>query len=137
MKKRCRKPTAAEWIFCLLLIPVGVFFSNAAHYVEAFSCIGVGGGIGGLIGLSWRLHSYNKLSPQQKREVELEERDERNIVIREKAGNITWKVLIAGLFGAAIIASWFDFTITLVCYALALAGLIVNIGAEIWLRNKM
>lgn len=137
MKKRGRKPTAAEWIFCLLLIPVGVFFSDGAHYVGTYSCIGLGGGIGGLIGLSWRLRSYNKLSPQQKREVELEERDERNVVIREKAGNLTWKVLIAGLFGAAIIASRFDFTITLVCYGLALAGLMVNIAAEMWLRNKM
>lgn len=137
MKKRGGKPTAAEWIFCLLLIPVGVFFSDGAHYVEAYSCIGLGGGIGGLIGLSWRLHSYNKLSPQQKREVELEERDERNIAIREKAESITWKVLIAGLLVTAMIASQFDFTITLVCYGLALAGLLVNIAAEIWLKNKM
>ena len=44
MKKRCRKPTAAEWIFCLLLIPVGVFFSDGAHYVGTYSCIGLGGG---------------------------------------------------------------------------------------------
>ena len=137
MKKGCRKPTAAEWIFCLLLIPVGLFFSDGAHYVGTYSCIGLGGGIGGLIGLSWRLHSYNKLSPQRKREVELEERDERNIAIREKAGSVTWKVLIAGLLVTAMIASQFDFTITLVCYGLALAGLLVNIAAELWLRKIM
>lgn len=137
MKKGRQKPKSLEWIFCLLLIPVGLFFSDLKHYVAALSCIGLGGGIGGLIGLAWRLHSYNKLSPHQKREVELEERDERNVMIREKAGHLTWKVLIAGLFGAAIIASWFDFTITLVCYGLALAGLIINIAAEAWLRNKM
>ena len=69
MKKGRQKPKSLEWIFCLLLIPVGLFFSDLKHYVAALSCIGLGGGIGGLIGLAWRLHSYNKLSPHQKREV--------------------------------------------------------------------
>ena len=90
-----------------------------------------------MFGLAWRLHSYNKLSPQQKREVELEERDERNVAIREKAGNLTWKVLCVGLIAAAVIGAQFDFTVSLVCYGLAMAGLVVNIAAEIWLKSRM
>ena len=93
MKRIITKPRPLSWIFCLLLIPFGLFFSESSRYVATFSNLGLGGGIGGLIGLAWRQHRYNKLSPQQKREVELAVRDERNVLIGIKAGDFTWQVL--------------------------------------------
>lgn len=137
MKKGRQKPKAIEWITYLMLIPVGLFFSDTAHYVGVLSCMGLGGGIGGLIGLTWRLHSYNKLSPQEKRDLAVREGDERNVVIRDKAGNLSWKVLSLALLAAALIASEFDLSISVLLYGLALLGVIVNWLATLWLNDKM
>ena len=137
MRNGKSKPKGVEWIFCLLLIPVGLFFSDTRHYVGILSCVGLGGGIGGLIGLTWRLHAYNKLSPQQKREVDREERDERNAAIREKAGNLTWNFMTIGLFAAAVISSEINFTVCMVFYGLLLMGVVINLAAHTWYRKKM
>ena len=137
MKRITTKPRALDWIFCLLLIPFGLFFSESSRYVGIFSNVGLGGGIGGLIGLAWRQHRYNKLSPQQKREIELAVRDERNVLIGEKAGNFTWKVLSAVLLAVAVFTYPFQKTVALVCYALVICGLLINLAAATWLRRKM
>ena len=98
MKRIITKPRPLSWIFCLLLIPFGLFFSESSRYVATFSNLGLGGGIGGLIGLAWRQHRYNKLSPQQKREVERAERDERSVCIRSMAAQDSWYWTLALLW---------------------------------------
>ena len=137
MKRMTTKPRALEWIFCLLLIPFGLFFSESSRYVGFFSNAGLGGGLGGLIGLAWRQHRYNKLSPQQKREMELAVRDERNVLIGIKAGDFTWKVLSWALLAAAVAAYPFHKTVALVCYVAVVCGLLVNLVAAAWLRKRM
>ena len=137
MKRIITKPRPLSWIFCLLLIPFGLFFSESSRYVATFSNLGLGGGIGGLIGLAWRKHRYNKLSPQQKREVELAVRDERNVLIGIKAGEFTWQVLSWALLAAAVVVYPFHKIVALVCYSVVVCGILVNLVAAAWLRKRM
>lgn len=137
MKRIITKPRPLSWIFCLLLIPFGLFFSESSRYVATFSNLGLGGGIGGLIGLAWQQHRYNKLSLQQKREVELAVRDERNVLIGIKAGDFTWQVLSWALLAAAVVVYPFHKIVALVCYSVVVCGILVNLVAAAWLRKRM
>lgn len=137
MKKGCRKPSAFEWIFCLLLIPVGIFFSDVEHYSQALSCIGLGVGLGGSVGLAWSLHRYNKLSPEEKREQDRAEMDERNRAIREKAATFSWRVLLFALLGATVVCMEIQISSASLCFSLVVLGIGANLGATAWFRHRM
>lgn len=137
MKIGCRKPSRFDWIFCVLLIPVGIYFTDTQHYSQALSDIGLGGGVGGLIGLAWSLHRYNALSPEEKRERDRMEKDERNRAIREKAATFSWRVLLFALLGATVISMEIPVHTAYLCYALILLGIGANLGATAWYRRRM
>lgn len=137
MKKCCRKPSRFDWIFCALLIPVGMYFTDTQHYSQVLSDVGLGGGVGGLIGLAWSLHRYNALSPEEKRERDRMEKDERNRAIREKAATFSWRVLLFALLGATVISMETPVHTAYLCYALILLGIGANLGATAWYRRRM
>lgn len=137
MKKCCRKPSRFDWIFCALLIPVGMYFTDTQHYSQVLSDVGLGGGVGGLIGLAWSLHRYNALSPEEKQERDRMEKDERNRAIREKAATFSWRVLLFALLGATVISMETPVHTAYLCYALILLGIGANLGATAWYRRRM
>ena len=137
MKKCCRKPSRFDWIFCLLLIPVGIYFTDTQHYSQTLSDIGLGGGVGGLIGLAWSLHRYNQLSPEEKRERDRAETDERNRAIREKAATFSWRVLLIALLAATVVCMEIHISSAALCFALVVLGLAANLGATLWFRHRM
>ena len=137
MKKCCRKPSRFDWIFCALLIPVGIYFTDTQHYSQALSDNGLGVGVGGQIGLAWSLHRYNALSPEEKRERDRMEKDERNRAIREKAATFSWRVLLFALLGATVISMETPVHTAYLCYALILLGIGANLGATAWYRRRM
>lgn len=137
MKIACRKPSRFEWIFCLLLIPVGIYFTDTQHYSQALSSVGLGGGLGGLVGLSWSRYRYHKLSPEEKREQDRAETDERNRAIREKAATFSWRVLLFALLWATVIFMETTVNTADLCFALVLLGIGTNWAATVWYRHRM
>ena len=137
MKRGCRKPGALAWVFCLLLLPVGIYFSNVEHYSRLLSGVGLGAGIGGLAVLCWCQYRHQRLSPEEKRELERAERDERNVAIREKAGLLTWRVLLFALLLSAAAGAELELSGGCLCYGLAVFGIAVNLGAAAWYRRRM
>ncbi|OUQ79442.1 hypothetical protein [Flavonifractor sp. An100] len=137
MKIGCRKPSKFEWIFCLLLIPVGIYFTDLRHYSQTLSSIGLGGGVGALIGLSWSRYRYHRLSPEEKREQDRMERDERNRAIQEKAATFSWRVLLFALLGAAVLCMEIQISSASLCFALIVLGVGANLGAMAWFRHRM
>jgi hypothetical protein len=104
-KKRLkgRKPSGWEVGFYLICIPIGIFFSNSRHYVAILSTVGIGLGIGGLIGLCASFAAYSRLTPEEQREVDRAKKDERNVMIRQKASALTQNIMLVTLTVLALV----------------------------------
>ncbi len=78
-------------IAALTLFAAALILGDSIPAPVSGLCFGIGGALLGLcgtaLGLSWADRS---LTPEQRREVEVAEQDERNVAIREKAAYTSW-----------------------------------------------
>ena len=64
-------------------------------------CVGLAGAIGGVAGSRLLMAYFDRTwTPEERREIERAERDERNVAIREKAACTTWYWTLYLLWGA-------------------------------------
>lgn len=64
-------------------------------------CFGLAGAVGGLAGSRLAMAHFDRTwTPEQRREIERAERDERNVAIREKAAYASWYWTLYLLWGA-------------------------------------
>ena len=64
-------------------------------------CFGLAGALGGLSGSKLIMaHFHRTWTPEERKEIERAERDERNVAIREKAAYATWYWTLYLLWGA-------------------------------------
>ena len=94
-------------------------------------------GIGYMIGLAIRLSRYYRLSPEDRRDEDRQDRDERNLMIRDRAAWIAHNVVACTLTvtGAlfSILGHW---DIAFLCLGTSIFALIVWSVAVVWIRRK-
>lgn len=94
-------------------------------------------GIGGMIGLALRWSHYHSLSPEDRRDEDRQDRDERNLMIRDRAAWITYNVLVGTLAVISVIFCIMDnWKATFLCLGMSVFGLIVWSIAVVWIRRK-
>ena len=94
-------------------------------------------GIGGMIGLALRWSRYRNLSPEERRDEDRQDRDERNLMIRDRAAWITYNVVVCALAViGAIFAIMDNWGTAILCIGMSVFGLIVWSIAVVWIRRK-
>lgn len=140
-----KKPSRWEIVYYLALIMIG-FACRLASQAEGgellrsalrFCRMLMPVGIGGMIGLALRWSHYRSLSPEDQRDEDRQDKDERNLMIRDRAAWITYNVVVCALavIGAvfAIMDNWGT---ALLCIGMSVFGLIVWAIAVVWIRRK-
>ncbi len=85
-----------------------------------------------------RREGWEKASPQQRREIELEEGDERNVAIREKAAAFAFDVSCDGLVVLFFLMSTLEYTLEeYAVLAVLVLQLIAYEGRSVWLKKRM
>lgn len=96
-------------------------------------CFGLAGVIGGLSGSRLAMAHFDRTwTPEQRKEIERAERDERNITIREKAAYSSWYWTLYLLWGAffltLVLGSGFPTALVSVVIVLHCVFYMVNMG---------
>ena len=93
--------------------------------------------IGAMIGLAIRRFRYNSLSPEERRDEDRQDRDERNLMIRNRAAWVSHNIIVGTLAVAGtlfgILERW---GIALLCLGFSIFGIIVWSAAVVWIRRK-
>lgn len=115
----------------LILFAAALILDDSIPAPASGLCCGIGGVLLGLcgtaLGLSWADRS---LTPEQRREVEVAEQDERNVAIREKAAYTSWYwtlyLLWAAFFLTLVLDGGFPTALVSVVIVLHCVFLMVN-----------
>lgn len=89
MRRSTRKPTKWDWYLCAGVVMAGALLLPTRWSDAAGGLILVGAGL--LTGLMVQRHSYRILPEEAQRRADREEQDERNRMLRERAGWICWR----------------------------------------------
>ena len=139
------KPKRREIVFGLILIFIGFvcrLIPLPQDKVLLQSTIAFGGaflpvGIGFMIGLAIRWSRYYSLPPEERRDEDRQDRDERTLMIRDRAAWIAHNVVACALTVAgalfAILGHW---GIAFLCLGMSIFALIVWSIAVIWIRRQ-
>ena len=93
--------------------------------------------IGYMIGLAIRLSRYHSLSPEDRRDEDRQDRDERNLMIRDRAAWVAYNVLACALVAISVPFSLMNHWGTaLLCLGMSLLGYLTWAIAIIWIRRK-
>lgn len=139
------KPKRREIMFNLILIFIGFvcrLISLPRDNDLLRSAIAFGGamlpvGIGFMIGSAIRLSRYYSLSPEERRDEDRQDNDERNLMIRDRAAWVAHNVVVGTLAVAgAVFAIMDNWGAALLCIGMSVFGLIVWMVAVVWIRRK-
>ena len=140
-----KKPSRWEIVYYVALIVVGLVCRLVPLPQDKGllqSAIAFGGalmpvGIGFMIGMAIRLTRYYSLSPEERRDEDRQDRDERNLMIRDRAAWMAYNVLVDTLAVAgAVFAIMDNWGTAFLCIGMAVFGLIVWMIAVVWIRGK-
>lgn len=139
------KPKRWEIVFGLILIFMGFIcrlIPLPQDKVLLQSTIAFGGaflpvGIGFMIGLAIRWFRYYSLSPEERRDEDRQDRDERNLMIRDRAAWVAHNVVACTLTVIGVIFAIMDhWGITFLCLGMSVFGIVVWSVAVVWIRRK-
>ena len=140
-----KKPGRWEIVYCVALIVVGLVCRLIPLPQDKGllqSAIAFGGalmpvGIGFMIGMALRWSRYHNLSPEERRDEDRQDKDERNLMIRDRAAWITYNVVVCALAViGAIFAIMDNWGAAILCIGMSVFGLIVWSIAVVWIRRK-
>ena len=106
MKRPIPKPTRSNWLSYTAMIVIGLilggFYSTSMYSpwegaAGILSPLLIGLGIGGLIGSYFNLRRYRAQSPEDQREADRMEIDERNVAIRGRAAYVSMNITTIAL----------------------------------------
>ena len=106
MKRPIPKPTRSNWLSYTAMIVIGLilggFYSTSMsspweRAAGILSPLLIGLGIGGLIGSYFNLRRYRAQSPEDQREADRVEIDERNVAIRGRAAYVSMNITTIAL----------------------------------------
>ncbi len=89
MKKSYRNPKKWEWYLPAVIFVIGAALLLTPWRHRAVRVIAIG--IGLKCGLNIRWNNYRELSPNEQKEMDREERDERNRMLQERASWLCWQ----------------------------------------------
>ena len=89
MKKSHRNPKKWEWYLPVLFLAAGIVLLITPWRSISETLIAIG--VGFKCGLNIRWNNYQALSPQEQREADREERDERNLMLRDRTAWLCWQ----------------------------------------------
>lgn len=139
------KPKLGEYIGYLIALIIGFACRLAplpGDNALLRSAIRLGRGmlpvaIGAMIGLALRRSRYYSLSPEDQRDEDRQDRDERNLMIRDRAAWMAYNVLVCTLtVVGAVFAIMDNWGTALLCVGMSVFGLIVWMIAVVWVRGK-
>ena len=89
MKKSQRNPKKWEWYLPVLFLAAGIVLLFTPWRRSSGQMFAIAVGL--KCGLNIRWNNYHKLSPEEQRDVDREERDERNLMLRDRAAWLCWQ----------------------------------------------
>ena len=117
MKRPISKPTRSYWLSFTAILLTGLALGSFHAVSEAsvweraagiLSGLLIGTGIGGLISGYLKLRRYRAQSPEEQREADLAETDERNVAIRGQAAYASMNITNIALVIVAFLACGFE-----------------------------
>ena len=108
MKRPIPKPTRSNWLSYIAMLLTGLVLGGLASKLvtdasspirglSSVASIMIGVGIGGLIGSYFNLRRYRAQSPEDQREADRVEIDERNVAIRGRAAYVSMNITTIAL----------------------------------------
>ena len=93
--------------------------------------------VGAMIGLAIRRSRYDSLSPEEQRDEDRQNRDERNLMIRDRAAWVAYNVIVMTWVVIGAVFYIMDRVgISLLCVGMSIFGMIVWSIAVVWIRRK-
>lgn len=93
--------------------------------------------VGAMIGLAIRRSRYNSLSPEEQRDEDRQNRDERNLMIRDRAAWVAYNVIVMTWVVIGTVFYIMDrLGIALLCIGMSIFATIVWSIAVVWIRRK-
>ena len=93
--------------------------------------------IGAMIGLAIRRSRYDSLSPEEQRDEDRQNRDERNLMIRDRAAWVAYNAVVMIWVVIGVVFYIMDRVgISLLCIGMSLFAVIVWSIAVVWIRRK-
>lgn len=93
--------------------------------------------IGAMIGLAIRRSRYDSLSPEEQRDEDRQNRDERNLMIRDRAAWVAYNVIVmTWVIIGAVFYIMDCLGIALLCVGMSIFATIVWSIAVVWIRRK-
>lgn len=117
MKRPIPKPSRSNWLSYTAMIVIGLilggFYSTSMsspweRAAGILSPLLIGLGIGGLIGSYFNLRRYRAQSPEEQREANRGETDERNVALRGRAAFVSTNATTIALGICTLVAQVFD-----------------------------
>ena len=142
MKRMRQKPRLWDWSMAAILILLGVMGKIVTNLglaqLQELTAGALNIGITLLVLQLFALVAYNNLSPEERRQADLERQDERNKLIQEKtealAGNLT--VSCTGI--GSLVAMWTgQELVAYVCTGLMVLYVIFFFALRAWFRHRM
>ena len=139
------KPKLGEFIGYLIALAIGFACGLVSLPVDNAllrSAILFGRGmlpvsIGAMIGLAIRRSRYYSLSPEEQRDEDRQSRDERNLMIRDRAAWVAYNAVVCALVViGAVFAIMDNWGTALLCVGMSIFAAIVWSIAVVWIRRK-
>ena len=89
MKKSHRNPKKWEWYLPVVFLAAGIVLLFTPWKDGGVQLLAVAVGL--KCGLNIRWNNYHALSPEEQRDADREERDERNLMLRDRAAWLCWQ----------------------------------------------
>ncbi len=89
MKKSYRNPKKWEWYLPAAIFVIGTVLFLTPWKDRAMRVIAIGIGLKCALNIRW--NNYRGLSPDEQKQIDREERDERNRMLRERASWLCWQ----------------------------------------------
>lgn len=139
------KPKRGEIVWYLIVIMIGFVCgriplpadSGLLRSALRFGRMLLPVGIGGMIGLALRLSNYYSLSPEDRRDEDRQDQDERNLMIRDRAAWMAYNVVVCTLLVAgALFGIMEHWGVAFLCLGMSMFAMIVWSIAVVWIRER-
>ena len=142
MKRMRQKPRPWDWSMAAILILLGVMGKIVTNLglaqLQELTAGALNIGITLLVLQLFALVAYNNLSPEERRQADLERQDERNKLIQEKTEALAGDLIVSCTGIGGLVAMWTGQELVAdVCTGLMVLYVIFFFALRAWFRHRL